>query len=545
MGYNEIMQTQEIPTEKLLGIIKEKDQRIAELEQQIQWIMSQMRLSKQKQFGVSSEQTDPSQLSLFNEAEANYTAIAPEPELSEVKAHYRKRTRLTTDKLPEDLPVEIIEHELPEQERICPVCGGPLHTMGREIREELKIIPAKAVIVRHIQHVYACRTCETTSENVPVIKAVMPQPVIKGGFAAPETIAHIAVQKFMMASPLYRQEQEWKQNGILLSRQTLSNWLMRACEEWLDPIYEEMKRRLCEHEVLHADETTLQVLKELGKPPQSKSYMWLYRTSGETDSPIVIYEYQPNRKPVHPERFLEHFKGYLHADGYDGYHQLPEDRILVVGCMAHLRRKFHEALTGMPQDKRAGSHAEKGLEYCDRLFRIEKNLSALSSEDRYRERNRLSKPLFEEMYAWIDKLEALPNSLLGKAVYYAKSQRKYLQRYLLDGRLEISNNRAERSIKPFVIGRKNWIFSNTPNGARASAIYYSLIVSARENGLNPFEYLTWIFANAPDLGRDAYKERIGEFLPGSKALPGKVFTPGSQAAASNIHAWEEDQSGEE
>ena len=534
------MQTQEISPEKLNKIIQEKDKRIAELEQQIQWIMSQMRLAKHKQFGASSEQTDPAQLSIFNEAEANYTAIAPEPDLAEVKAHYRKRTRLTTDKLPKDIPVEVIEHELPDKERVCPDCGNDLHKMGKEIREELKIIPAKAVIVRHVQNVYSCRKCESSAESVAVIKAVMPQPVIKGGFAAPETIAHIAVQKFMMASPLNRQEQEWKQNGILLSRQTMSNWLIRACEDWLEPIYEEMKFRLCEHKVLHADETTLQVLREPGKPARSNSYMWLYRTSGEAKSQIVIYEYQPNRKYMHPDRFLEKFEGYLHADGYDGYHDLPEDRILVVGCMAHLRRKFHEALIGMPKDTRIGSMPEKGLEYCDRLFRIEKDLTKLSAEERHNARQKLSKPLFEEMYTWISGLIVLPKSLLGQAKYYALSQRKYLQRYLLDGRLEISNNRAERSIKPFVIGRKNWMFSNTPNGARTGAIYYSLIVSARENGLNPFEYLSWIFTNAPDLGRDGFKSRVGEFLPGSKELPEKVFTPKPQDAEPDTNVWDED-----
>jgi len=183
---------------------------------------------------------------------------------------------------------------------------------------------------------------------------------------------------------------------------------------------------------------------------------------------------------------------------------------------------------------------EKGLEYCNRLFKIEKDLTKLSAEERYNARQKLSKPLFEEMYIWISGLVALPKSLLGQAKYYALSQRKYLQRYLLDGRLEISNNRAERSIKPFVLGRKNWMFSNTPNGARTSAIYYSLIVSARENGLNPFEYLSWIFTNAPDLGRDGFKSRISEFLPGSKELPEKVFTPKPQDADSDINAWDED-----
>jgi len=179
------METREISVEKLLGIIEEKDRRIAELEQQVQWFMAQIRLAKHRQFGASSEQTSVEQINLFNEAEVTADLAAPEPSLTEVKAHYRKRTRLTTDKLPEDLPVEVIEHELPETERVCPDCGGELHTMGRETREELKIIPAKAVIVRHVRHVYACRNCEDTSDHVPVVKADMPEPVIKGGFASP------------------------------------------------------------------------------------------------------------------------------------------------------------------------------------------------------------------------------------------------------------------------------------------------------------------------------------------------------------------------
>jgi transposase len=533
------MKTQETSAEQLLGIIEEKDRKIAELEQQVQWFMSQIRLAKHKQFGASSEKTDGIQMLIFNEAESSADISKPEPKLAEVKAHYRKRTRLTTDKLPKDLPVEVIEHELPAEECICPNCSSQLHTMGRETREELKVIPAKAIIVRHVRHIYACRNCEGTAEHVPIIKADMPEPVIKGGFASPETIVHIAVQKFMMASPLYRQEQEWKQNGILLSRQTMSNWMIKASEDWLEPIYEEMKLRLCEHEVLHADETTLQVLKEPGKTAQSKSYMWLYRTSGDTKHQIVIYDYQVDRKHTHPGKFLKDFTGYLHTDGYEGYHKLPEN-IIVVGCLAHLRRKFFDAFKTLPKEKQPESSAAKGVTYCDKLFHLEKQFASLTPYKRLQERKRLSKPVFDDFYNWIYGLAALPNTLLGKAVHYAKSQQKYLKRYLLDGRLEISNNRAERSIKPFVIGRKNWIFANTPNGARASAIYYSLIVSARENGLNPFEYLTWIFTNAPNLGKAGYISEIKDFLPGSAALPEKVFTPQPGNGSPEKYAWEED-----
>jgi transposase len=533
------MKNQSNSAAELLDIIEEKDRRITELEQQNEWLLEQFRLLRRKQYGTSSEQSSSDQMNLFNEAEVAADLSVTEPPLTEVKAHYRKSVRLISDKLPKELPVEVIEHELPEDERICPDCGGALHTMGRETREELKIIPAKAVIVRHVRHVYACRNCEETSDHVPMVKADMPEPVIKGGFASPDAIAHIAVQKFMMASPLYRQEQEWKLSGILLSRQTMSNWLIKASEDWLAPIYEAMKKRLCEHEVLHGDETVLQVLREPGKTAQSKSYMWLYRTSGEAKHQLVLYEYQPDRKHTHPEEFLNDFSGYLHCDGYDGYHKLPE-RITVVGCLAHLRRKLFDAMKSLSKESRAASNAAKGVNYCDKLFHIEKQLVSLTPGKRLEERERLARPVMGEFYDWIEHLTTLPNTLLGKAVYYAKSQRKYLERYLLDGRLEISNNRAERSIKPFVIGRKNWLFSNTQGGARASAIYYSLIVTAKENGLNPFEYLTWILTNAPNLGKPGFAGTVNDFLPGSSALPDKVFAPRSNNVGSEKYPWEED-----
>lgn len=533
------MKTREISAGKLLSIIEEKDREIFELKQQLQWFLSQLSLSKRKQFGVSSEQTDVNQMSLFDESELTADLTTSEPEISQVKSHSRKRTRLTTDKLPENLPVEIIEHKLPESECVCPECCGKMHSMGTDMREEIKLIPAKALIKRHIRHIYSCRNCENTSDCVPMIKADMPEPVIKGGFASPEAIAHIATQKFMMASPLYRQQKEWTQNGICLSRQTMSNWLLNASENWLEPIYEEMKRKLCKHDVIHADESTLQVLKEPGKEAQSKSYMWLYRTSGEATNQIVLYEYQPDRKHIHPKNFLENFSGFIHSDGYEGYHKLP-DNIIVIGCLAHARRKFCEALKIIPKDKQADSSAAKGIAYFDKLFYLEKQFYLLSPEKIRQERGRLSKPIIKEFYSWIDTLNALPKTLLGRAVYYSQSQRKYLMGYLLDGRLEISNNRAERSIKTYVIGRKNWLFNNTQSGARASAIYYSLVVTAIENGLNPYEYLSWILTHAPNLGRPGYVAKIGDFLPGSTKIPQNVYVPEPKGTEPAKYAWEED-----
>ena len=252
-------------------------------------------------------------------------------------------------------------------------------------------------------------------------------------------------------------------------------------------------------DVLHCDETTLQVLHEPGKAPESKSYMWLYRTSGDTDKPIVLYEYQPGRGEKYPEEFLKDFKGYLHTDGYAVYHGLPEG-VTVVGCHAHLRRKFDEAMKSLPKGKTKGSSAYQGLAYCDLLFAIEKGLDEknATAEERYKERLEQAKPVLDAMFAWANSRTAAPKSALGKALTYLKEQWPYLTNYLKDGRLELSNNRAERSIKPFVISRKNFLFANTPKGATGSAVIFSLIQTAIENGLEPYKYLTWLMKMAKD-----------------------------------------------
>jgi transposase len=312
-----------------------------------------------------------------------------------------------TDRLPEDLPVEIVEHDLPADEQNCPQCGGELHVMGRDKRRELKIIPAKAVIVEHVRKVYACRGCEKDECGVPILKAPMNEPVIKGSFASPEIIAHIMTQKFVMGAPLYRQEQDWNRNGIMLSRQTMSNWLLKATEDWLEPIYDSLRELLCQGDNLHADETTLQVLREPGKAAQSKSYIWLYRTGGDVIHPIVLFEYQPDRKANRPATFLKDFKGYLHADGYDVYRKLPA-HIVILGCWAHARRKFDEALNSLPEKDREGSNALHGKLYCDKLFELERKFSGLKSDERYQKRLEFSKPLVDEFFAWASSLLQFP-----------------------------------------------------------------------------------------------------------------------------------------
>jgi transposase len=472
-----------------------------ELQQKLDWLMQQFRLAKHQQFCPSSEQTSQDQLSLFNEAEQENDA-APEPEIKEIKSYCRRKAgSVGLDRFPEDLPVEEIIIELPEEEQICTCCGEKMHVLGHEEREELKIVPANAVRKVYRTCTYGCRHCENHSDHVPILKAPMPAPVIKGSFASPEAVAHIACEKFVMGSPLYRQEQDWARKGIELSRQTMANWLIRATKDWLAPVYERLKTKLLENDVLHGDETTLQVLHEDGKTAKSKSYMWVYRTSGCAKQQIALFEYQPDRKAVHPAEFLDKFQGYLHTDGYAGYHNL-NSKITVVGCWAHARRKFFDIIKTMPKEKRAGSEAARGVAFCDRLFALEEEFSELPPDENYRARYearlRKSKPVLDDFYAWCRNLDLLPRSSLGRAVAYAQDQRHWLEHFLLDGRLEISNNRAENAIRPFAVGRKNWLFANTVSGAKTSAMLFSIIETAKANGINPFDYLTHIFKTAPN-----------------------------------------------
>ena len=471
------------------------------LQSQIDWLTERVRLLTKKQFGTSSEKTVSDELMnqvgmLFNETE--YIAdIAAKAEKTTVKEYTRRRSGSVDDVIPEGTPVEIIEHRLSEEERICPECGTVMEEIGHDVRRTLVIVPAQVKVREEHFYTYACRKCEKENDHTPMKQAGIPA-VIPGSFSSPEAIAHIMTQKFVMYSPLYRQAQELQRSGIKLSRQTMSNWLLHAAEDWLKPIYDELHRRLIKSDVLHADETTLQVLQEPGKKAQSKSYMWLYRTSGDTDKPIVLYEYTPNRKPENAEKFLAGFHGYLHADGYQGYHNLPAE-ISVAGYMAHARRKLIEALEAIPEDKQNTCEAQTGLMFMQKLYDIEEELHGVSAEERYHQRQEQSKPVFEAMLAWAKTVKAPPKSHLGKAVYYLSEQEQWLRRYLEDGRLEIDNNRAERSIKPFVMSRKNFLFANTPGGAESSAVVFSLIQTAIENGLDPCRYLTHVFSNAPVL----------------------------------------------
>ncbi len=480
---------------------------ISELEKQNRWLMEQLRLVRRRKFGTSSERSTEEvweQMSLlFNEAEVcaseeKEAAADSEAPAVEVRSHTRKKSGSVRDILPKDIPVEVVEHSLPAEDQICPQCGEQMVVIGKEIRESLVFKPAEAYVRQDVYYTYGCRKCEAEDISTPILKTPREPSLIPGGYASPEAVAHIAVQKFVMGSPLYRQEQEWNRKDIRLSRQTMSNWLILCARDWLAPVYEEMHRELLRRDLLHADETELQVLHEDGKTPQSKSYMWLYRTGGDAEHPIILYEYRPGRGQEHPKKFLDGFHGFLQTDGYAAYHSLED--VTLVGCWAHARRKFEEAQKALPKGKRSTT-AEQGVAYCGKLFKLEEAFRDLSPDERKKARLEQARPVLDAMLAWVNTRNAAPKSALGRALTYLRNQWSCLNNYLLDGRIELSNNRAERSIKPFVIARKNFLFANTPMGAQSSAVIFSLIETARENGLDPYRYLTWVLQRAPSLDR--------------------------------------------
>ena len=386
---------------------QEQAQVITSLTLQNEWLLKQLKLSKKKLFGRSSEQAEQmvmDQLSLtYNEMEAYAfgTKAATEKQIT-VKAHERKRqSGNVLDVVPEGTPAEVVEHRLPEEERLCVVCGSELVEIGKDVRRTLQMKPAEFWVREDVYYTYACKSCEQETGEVNIVKTMKEPALLPGSFASAEAVAYLATQKFVMYSPLYRLEQEFNRQGLKLSRQTMANWLLNTSEKWLRLIYDALHRQLCRESVLHADETTLQVLKEPGRSSTSKSYMWLYRTSGCAKQAIVLYEYQPTRKAEHAERFLQGFSGWLHADGYPGYHKLP-DSIRVVGCWAHARRKFDEALSTLPQEKRKDSPAAMGEWYCSQLFKLEQAFAELTPEERYNKRLEQERPVLDALLLWLD-----------------------------------------------------------------------------------------------------------------------------------------------
>jgi len=504
-----------------------------ELEALVIYYQEQFRLYKHRQYGPSSEKHHAAdQLCLFGELVNEQTVADTEENFEVITYKRKKKSRKRADNLSR-LPVESVNvYALPEDALGCPQCGEKMHKMSVIVHKTVKIIPAKAVVVEDRQVVYSCRPCAENEVIIPIVNAPMPEPVIKGSFASPSSVAYVMTQKYVYGLPLYRQEQMFTFLGFGLSRQTMTNWVIRCSHDWLIHIYNRLKVFLILREVLHADESPLQVLHEPVRSPHTLSYMWLYRTSGDTDKPIVIFEYKQTRAGENAKAFLKNFSGFLHADGHHGYHVLPGN-IIISGCWVHLRRMWEDAYKAVPEELRSGNTiTEQGLAYIDKFFKLEKEFADLPADERFISRLKESKPITDAFFEWVSGLNVLPKCALGAATTYTLNQRPYLENIYLDGRLEASNNRAERSFKPYVIGRKNWLFSDTVKGAEANAICYSILETAKENHLSPFDYLEYLFTKLPN----CVMSDIDSLLPWSDTLPESCLAPDHPVKLARLEA---------
>ena len=494
--------------------IKHLENTIKDLQNQVSNLTEMILMLRKEKFGSSSEKTATQiegQLSLFNEAEAEMNPDAQEPFIERKGYIYKRKTKTTREELLKDLPIEEVPCMIHPDDMFCDQCGSSLREIGYvKVRDELEYIPAKVKVIRYMQQACECPACKHRGKPF-IRKAFTPKSVLNHSLASPSSVARVMYQKYVNGIPLYRQETDWEQAGIGLSRATMANWIIRSSEDHLKPVIDRLRKELLSRDIIHCDETPVQVLKEDGKKPQTKSYMWLYRSGNDGKNPIVLYDYQPSRNGDHAVNYLKDFKGYVHSDGYSGYNKLTD--IIRVGCWAHLRRKFVEAIPQKAKPDGLPTSAEIGRQYCDKLFAIEDSLKNLSAEERFCKRLELEKPVLEAFWCWLDSINALKGSALGKAVTYAKNQKPYMENYLLDGRCSLSNNAAENAIRPFTVGRKNWLFADTPKGASASATIYSLVETAKANGLNVYAYLQHLLLYMPDTEWQRYPEELDELMP--------------------------------
>ncbi|EOS34423.1 hypothetical protein C808_05221 [Lachnospiraceae bacterium M18-1] len=516
------MQVHQKKQETEIQLLKEKTK---ELEFMNALLSDRLALAQRKQFGSSSEKYAEGyeQMDLFNEAEQEADPNAAEPEMEEIHPKSYKRKK-PTGKKEEDLSAfettEVIKHKLEGNDRFCPECGTKYKVVTTETVKYLKFIPARFEVVEETTYVYACPKCG-------MMKRPQKDPsLLKGSVATPSLVAGIMNAKYVNGMPLARQEREFARYNLNLSTKTMANWIILCAKRYLQPIYDLMREEFLRSRYIHCDETRLQVIDEPEQKGTTQNWMWVYLTDEYSGAPrMVLFQYERTRGGYHPVEFLgDEFRGYLTCDGYQAYHGLPE-QITVTGCMAHARRRFDEALTplkkGFTKEQLKETTAYQAMARIGMLYKIEELLRNQSPEERYAERQKQSKPLLEAFFGWLHTLEGSVNrsSKIGEAVLYALNQEKYLKAYLEDGHLSIDNSAAERAIKNFAIGRRNWLFSKSIKGAEASATVYSITETALLNGLKPYDYVAYILERMKDLGPFPSKEDLQQLLPWSESIP--------------------------
>lgn len=495
--------------------LNEKDETITDLKETIKdlkvtiaGLQETLNEFQRKLFGTSSEKTKQDE-----KPEETVTTT--------VKSHKRttRKAKATREDQYGNLPIRKEVIPLSEEDKHCPYCNSLMEYVTETfVREELRITPAKVERIHYYQEKWQCPECKKDGDGT-FAESKTPTALIPHSPASPSIVSYVAMEKIGLAIPYYRQEFLMQQLGFTLPRETMANWIIYVAEHYFYPIYDRLHEELLKRDLVHADETTCQVLREKGRAAEQTSYMWLYTTGNDGLTPIVLYDYQPSRKGSCVQNFLEGFHGLVQCDGYQGYNKL-EDVILVC-CLAHARRKFFEAVPAakrkklklldinsdvaiedinLPDEEEAKQllPAEIGLLYCNKLFYLERTLKDLDPEERKQQRTVLEQPVWDQFWNWLDTLHPTGGSKLGKAVVYAQNHHETLMNYLLDGRCEISNNRAERKAKSYAIGRKAFLFHTSEAGAGASAVMYSIVETAKANNLNIFQYLYTVLLYIPD-----------------------------------------------
>lgn len=443
-------------------------------------LIEEIRLSKQQRFSPSSEK-NVLQSDLFDEAGVGLPEEVKEQlnDQVEVKSHLRKKHSVRR-LLPAYLPREIVVHDIPDAEKICS-CGAHLVRIGEEISEQLKYIPAQASVIQYVRPKYACKPCQESVKIAPMPTLLLPKSI-----ATPELVAYTIITKYCDHIPLYRQESIWERMEIDMPRSSLCGWVLKVAE-LCEPLVRLLQNNIVAYDYAQVDETTVQVMDEVGRSNTTKSYMWCYRGGGAR--PSIVYDYQETRGGYHAQQFLAKFNGYLQSDAYSGYNWTHSSKEIVpVGCHAHARRPFAE----LAKLSSTSGLAADALKFYRKLYAVEKEAreNSLSPENRRQLRNEKSVPLLNAFKQWLDHhlLKTSEQGKIGKAIRYCLAHWSELTNYLKDGRIEIDNNLIENAIRPFALGRKNWLFAGSPSGAKAGATLYSLIETCKANNIEPYQY---------------------------------------------------------
>ncbi len=518
---------------QLNTIAREKEDLLKEknnLQEQVDYL-------KKKLFGTSSEKRSgelEGQLRfLINEAEVLCDIVEslpaeeePEEDLicdtSETNPSKPRQKRKTLEETLEGKPFTKRYVDLPEDKKVCPECGTPYKRIGEEyLRTEYDIIPPRIKVIKWYSITYQCPKCSGNGIVPELIRSRDGQYHMLHGMASASTVAWAAYQKFCQGVPLYRQEKDWEQMGAPVGRATLSNWLIKNAREFFTPMFDYFHRQLLKRSFVMADETPLQVLNEKDKKPQSRSYMWVFRSGEDEGPPIVLYRYYKTRAGANAKEFLNGFNGYLMTDGYTGYNVVPD--VTRTACWAHVRRYLVEAI---PRGKEYDYSvpAVQGTAYVNKLFMIERDIRSghLTADEIKEKRLQKEKPVLEGLWSWLEKQNPEKGTRFDKAVTYIRNRRDHLENYLLDGRCSFSNNASERAVKQVVIGRKNWLFAVVPSGAEASALIYTMVEMARANGVNVYQYLTYLLEKCPtSQTSDEELEKLAPWDPEVKRITGE------------------------